>query len=483
MYREAGRIEATIAGLAAHPDLLHDTELILVDDGSDDDTADLAEAALSSDDNLRGRVLRLKVNRGKGGAIAAGVAHAGGATVAFADADLSTGPSAISQCFAAVESGLADVVVTSRHAAGSQIVEAAPTSRRLSTALFRRLLASRVGLDRFTDTQCGLKGFTQEAARTLFTDLTVQRFAFDVEVLLRAEMAGLKVIEMPVEWHHVDDSKVRPVRDGARMAVDVMRLRGRVKRWQSQSGDVLPVLAVLERRHWWFVSHRDLVSDAVVASLAPDERGLAVDAAAGTGSVTDRLGELGFARRLAVDPGPRTVSFGRGPKDASADLVAGDFESLPVADGQADLVVAVDTLANTDDDVAALSELVRVLRPGGTVVVTGPGMRSVWSEYDVALGHRRRYDRDDLRVLFDQVGIELIRVTHFHAWLHPLTFLLQRTPLGRLFLQKPEDSTFVDARVNRVLRGFVALERALTRRFDLPFGQAVMAVGRRRRTT
>ena len=479
MYNEAARIAATVHTLADAADTLGDLEVLFVDDGSDDATAALAEDALIVRPDLRGRVVRLAQNRGKGGAIAAGVTHAGGRAVAFADADLSTPPSAIAACFEAIESGAADVVVTSRHAPESTITGAAPATRKLSTTVFRRLLGWRLGLDRYTDTQCGLKGFTREAARSLFTDLTVQRFAFDVEVLLRAEVAGLRVIEMPIEWHHVDDSTVRPIRDGARMAVDVLRLRGRVRRWQAQADSGLPVLALLERRHWWYVSHRETASDAIANGLPPSRRHLAIDTAAGTGTVVDRFAELGFDHRLGLGTSAGTLRFAGGPAAHPALLSVASGRAIPLADSMADAVTAIDTIAVADDDVAIVVELARVTRPGGIVVITGPGMRSMWSDYDAALGHRRRYDRSDLEALLGSAGLEVVRVSHFHAWLTPLTLLLQRTPLRRVLLQKPEQATFVDARLNRVLRAFVAAETLLLRWIDLPFGQAVIAVGRR----
>ncbi len=480
MFNEAMRIASTVHTLASSAPALGDLELLFVDDGSTDATASLAEAALAEHPELSGRVIRLEHNRGKGGAVAAGMAHAHGRAVAFADADLSTPPSAIIACLETVESGDADVVVTSRHAPDSHITGAAPASRKLTTDVFRRLLGWRLGMDRYTDTQCGLKGFTRDAAQVLFTDLTVQRFAFDVEVLLRAEVAGLRVIELPIEWHHVDDSTVRPLRDGARMAVDVLRLRGRVRRWQTDANADLPVLALLERRHWWYVSHREVITDAIRDGLPRQRRTRAIDTASGTGTVVDRMGELGFGHRIGLGTSDAVLRHGRGPTATPADLSLASERAIPLADATADATIAVDTLAVADDDLAALAELQRVTRPGGLVVVTGPGMRSMWSDYDTALGHRRRYDRVDLEALLDAAGLDVVRVSYFHAWLTPLTLLLQRTPLRRVLLQKPEQATFVDARLNRLLRGFVAAESFLLRHVDLPFGQAIVAVGRRR---
>jgi SAM-dependent methyltransferase len=442
----------------------------------------VAEAALATS-GLAGRVVALPRNLGKGGAISAGIEQATGRVVAFADADLSTPPEAIARCFELVESGAADVVVTTRHTAESVITERPPVARRLTTTAFQRLLGWRLGLDRYSDTQCGLKAFTGEAARSLFQNLAVQRFAFDVEVLLRAELAGLRVTELPIEWRHVDQSTVRPVRDGARMVIDVMRLRGRLKRWRPTTGDHLPTIAVLERQHWWYVSHRDLATRAVVDACEGLRRHpaelTAVAVGAGTGSMVDRFGELGVDRRVALDPSADAVRFARGPAEHPAQRAASASDRLPLADRSVDVLVALDVLAFLDDDRGALAEFRRVLRPGGTLCVTGPGHQRYWSDYDIALGHRRRYELDDLVAALRTAGLEPARASYFHAWLLPLSFLVNRTPLRRILFQRPERATFVDARINRVLLALDRIERLALGRVDAPTGQAVLAVARR----
>ena len=118
------------------------------------------------------------------------------------------------------------------------------------------------------------------------------------------------------------------------------------------------------------------------------------------------------------------------------------------------------------------------MRPGGTVVVTVPGQRRLWSDYDQALGHRRRYDVADLERLLGEAGFTDVEVVTFHTWLTPLTLLLARTPLRHVLLREPNRATFVDARVNRVLLAVGWLERRVLRRRPLSFGQALVGTGR-----
>lgn len=227
MYRESTRIVAAVQALAAsklsHPDI----ELIFVDDGSDDSTVDTLEAACFHA-HLSADIVRLPANRGKGAAVAAGVAHAKGAVIGFSDADLSCPPDDIARVFAAVDGGEADVAIASRTDPDSSLPVRQPLFRRTSGSLFNVTLRL-LGLTDLRDTQCGLKAFTDDAAHALFGALGTDGFAFDVEVLARARRSGLKVIEIPVVWRHVEASRVRPVADGTRMVVDAVRIRWRLR--------------------------------------------------------------------------------------------------------------------------------------------------------------------------------------------------------------------------------------------------------------
>ena len=470
MHQESARIEGTLRTIAGAWESFGDCELVLVDDGSGDDTADVAERTIGAL-ALPGRVVRLVRNGGKGNAIAAGVAVAGGGSIAFTDADLSAPPAAIVRCFEVVEAGDVDVVVTSRHLPESAVDVRPPIARRSSSAAFRRV-ARWAGVRDVSDSQCGLKAFRADAARVLFRDLSVQRFAFDVEVLLRADLAGLRVVELPIAWRHVDSSTVRTVRDGARMMVDVVRLRGRLRGW-SPDGH-LPVAALLEREHWWYVAGRDAVLDAARRAGA---KGSAIDLDAQTGATLEALDRDGWDPALGVSAGAPAARFAASRK---LPVVAAGVSRLPHRAGAAGLVVASDVLQRLDDDVAAMREAARVLRPGGVVVVTVPADPSKWSHYDVVLGHRRRYSADDVRRLLDCGGFEVIDVRRLHSWLAPVSFVLAKTPLRAVLLRDAEQSTFVHRRVNALLRAVGDVERRVAARVRLPVGQAFVAVGAKR---
>jgi len=223
MWQEASRIETTVARLAdskfAHPDI----EVIFVDDGSDDGTAQICEQSCARYE-LSAIVRRLSVNRGKGAAVRRGVLAARGRVVGFSDADLSCGPDDIEEVFAIVGHGDADVAVASRTTHDTTIAQHQPWARRFAGAAFNLELRA-LGLTDLMDTQCGLKAFTASAARLAFEPMVTERFAFDVEVLARCRARSLRIVEVPVTWTHVEASRVAPVRDGLQMAVDAARIK------------------------------------------------------------------------------------------------------------------------------------------------------------------------------------------------------------------------------------------------------------------
>ena len=228
LYQESSRICGTVERLAASDLCCDDTEFLFVDDGSSDDTVVVLESALQGS-GLRAQVLRLDANQGKGAAVRRGVLAAQGETVAFVDADLSSPPTAIEQVLRAVEDGGAQVALASRAHPRSDITTRQPLARESAGKTFNRLIRL-LGLTRLPDTQCGLKAFDRETARALFEPLRTQRFAFDVEVLARAEQQGRRIQVIPTEWAHVEESRVAPLRDGLRMAWDALRVAFAVRK-------------------------------------------------------------------------------------------------------------------------------------------------------------------------------------------------------------------------------------------------------------
>jgi dolichyl-phosphate beta-glucosyltransferase len=195
-------------------------ELILVDDGSSDRTRAVIRAAERKHAYVR--PLLLSPNRGKGAALAAGVRVSRGRLVLISDADLSAPIEELSKLEDAIVGG-ADVAIGSRAAPGAREVDQ-PLHRQAMGKAFNRVVQALV-LPGIRDTQCGFKLFRGDVARELFGQLRTAGFAFDVEVLRRALVAGYQVREVPVRWVSSGASRVSPLRDSARMLRDLVRIR------------------------------------------------------------------------------------------------------------------------------------------------------------------------------------------------------------------------------------------------------------------
>ncbi len=218
-FEEDGIAETVAAVDAALGHLRTDGgfELIVVDDGSTDATAERARAAGAD------RVIALEQNGGKGGAVRAGVLAARGRTVAFTDADLSYSPDQVLRLLAEVEGGW-DVVVGSRKHTETRTLVTARRLREVGGRIVNAFTAF-VLLGQYRDTQCGLKAFRSDVGKVIFSHSRIDGFAFDVEVFHLVERYRLTLAEVPVELTNSTRSTVHVVRDTTRLVRDLFRIR------------------------------------------------------------------------------------------------------------------------------------------------------------------------------------------------------------------------------------------------------------------
>jgi dolichyl-phosphate beta-glucosyltransferase len=210
VYNEAERLKPTLEAMKLFLATLESWELLIVDDGSQDNTVAIAEGFQSQ---LPLTIIKLPINSGKGWAVRQGMLAAKGNYRAFLDADLATLPAELSKLFKAIDNG-ADVAIGSRIQADGTDLRVVgrkrqPLPRRILGKLFR-LVATRPFLGTIRDSQCGAKAFTGAAAELLFAHQQIKRWAFDIEILFLAKKAGLKVVEIPVQWENVENSKLKP---------------------------------------------------------------------------------------------------------------------------------------------------------------------------------------------------------------------------------------------------------------------------------
>jgi dolichyl-phosphate beta-glucosyltransferase len=223
-YNEAGRLPGSLRRMREHFDAAgEEYEVIVVDDGSSDDTSRTTAELATTWPQLR--LIAFERNRGKGAAVREGMLDAKGEHRLFSDADLSTPLEELPKLREKLQ-GNTTVAIASRALADSEIEVHQQKRREMMGRTYNKLLRLLV-LRGIHDSQCGFKVFTAEAAVACFEPLQTMRFGFDAEVLVRAQAHGWRIAEVPVRWRHVEASRVNSVRDSSRMLWDLLRLRFR----------------------------------------------------------------------------------------------------------------------------------------------------------------------------------------------------------------------------------------------------------------
>jgi len=223
-YNEEERLPRTIEQIERYLDSKDVAyELILVDDGSTDGTRLVMDTA--AERNRSVRLEALPQNRGKGRALAEGVAAAKGSEILVTDADLSTPIEELEKLQAQLDKG-AGVAIASRAVRGSRVEVSQPIYRVLMGKAFN-LLVQAVLLPGIWDTQCGFKLFRADVAHDAFGRLTTDGFGYDPEVLFRAKKRGVKIAEVPVVWRNSAPTKVSPIMSSIDMFKHVVRVRFR----------------------------------------------------------------------------------------------------------------------------------------------------------------------------------------------------------------------------------------------------------------
>jgi glycosyltransferase involved in cell wall biosynthesis len=220
-FNEELRLPATLEKISGYIEREErSAEVIVVDDGSTDRTAEVAES-------FRGKLPQLRVlangtNRGKGYSVRHGSLEASGRIVLFTDADLSSPIEEAEKLVAALKDH--DVAIGSRAVDRRLIAVPESAFREFAGIIFNKIVRMVLRLP-FVDTQCGFKAFRRERCRVIFEQQTIERFGFDPELLYLARHHGLSTVEVPVRWAHSPATKVSMMRDSVQMFLDVVIIR------------------------------------------------------------------------------------------------------------------------------------------------------------------------------------------------------------------------------------------------------------------
>ena len=235
-YNESARLRPTLERVLNFiRQQAWDAEVIVVDDGSRDNTAEIVREFAQNNGTVR--LVQNPGNRGKGYSVRSGVMNARGRIILFTDADLSSPIEEAPKLLKEIAAG-ADVAIGSRWMRSELQTKRQSVARQVLGRVFNLLLRIVLRLD-FKDTQCGFKAFRQDVARTVFPLQKIERWGFDPEILFLACRSGFKVVEVPVRWGHDSGTRINPLADGSRMVAEMFRIR-----WYSISGQYANVMGM-----------------------------------------------------------------------------------------------------------------------------------------------------------------------------------------------------------------------------------------------
>jgi SAM-dependent methyltransferase len=238
-----------------------------------------------------------------------------------------------------------------------------------------------------------------------------------------------------------------------------------------------------ENSHWWFRWRYDLITK-LVTSLKRDETFRILDAGCGTGQMTKQLEGIGDA--VGMDSAIEAIGYAR--SRGVERLVRGSITAPPFAEGSFDCVLALDVIEHVDDDIGILTCLYRVIKPGGHLIITVPAYDALWSEHDEINHHKRRYRAGQLKMLIQEAGFDVERLTYCNTALYLPVLITRKLKNAWRSLSakrspgpRPPRSDLGNYPhpINEALYGLMKAETKLMESIDMPFGVSILAVATR----
>jgi len=449
-------------------------EIIVVDDGSSDKTAEIAMSYRPRFSNLS--IMQIRENRGKGYAVREGLLRAVGEICVYLDADGSTGPEEIEKNLHYITKEDYDIFVGSRVLKNKEQVLKVKWYRKLIGQMFNFFVQTFL-FKNIKDTQCGFKMFRKEVVRPLFSRNYLRRFGFSVEILYLAHKMGYKIKEGPVSWHDVAGSKVNLFSDSIKMFFNIIQIRNwhctPINPYAKYMGpDEYKYMHNMEKYHWWFVSHRNLAI-YLIRSLKITLPTI-LDVGSGTGGNLLLFSKLGKA--FGSDISRIAIEFCK--RRGLNNVVQCSVEKIAYADKTFDVITCLDLLEHATNPVEALSEMRRVLEDDGKIIITVPAFRILWSQHDEALCHLRRYEKDSLLHDLHEAKLKCEKIGYFFfsSFLAVAPIRIMRRFLSPKLKARSDTTTLPPKALNDFLKFLFKIEIKISSKLKLPFGTTLYAI-------
>jgi SAM-dependent methyltransferase len=235
----------------------------------------------------------------------------------------------------------------------------------------------------------------------------------------------------------------------------------------------------VEQTHWWYVARREIIFEWVLKTLAEYEAPRILDIGCGTGFNLAYLRSKGYENVFGLDFSNSALRYCQ--SRALTSLICGDGTYPPLCKESFEVIMALDLIEHLEDDIHALIELARILKPGGSLIIFTPAFNFLWGLQDEVSHHFRRYTARELRQKLTQAKLVPRKLTYTNTFLFPLI------GVGRMALRLVDNNVQVTSEndlhprwSNYLLQKIFEAERPLLRHVNFPFGVSLFCVAQKR---
>ena len=441
VYNERATLQEVVLKVLSVP---LEIELICVDDGSRDGSREILAELQSEHPQIR--IVLQPQNMGKGAALRRGIQEASGNYVIIQDADLEYDPREYGRLLAPLLEGKADAVYGSRFVISGErrvLYFWHSVANQILTGMCN--IVSDLNL---TDMETCYKAFRTSLLQSI--PIRSDRFGLEPELTIKLAKRRVRVYETAIDYHGrtYDEGKKIGLKDAFDAVYVILRYALSRDIYKDSGPDILDALAGAHRFNRWMAD-----------TIQPYIGKRVLETGAGIGNLT-RLLCPKRERYIAGDIDPEYLArlharFQHRPKMEvrRCDLSnPADFEALA---GTVDSVVCLNVLEHVEDEMAGLRNIYRALQPGGRAVVLVPHGQEIFGSLDAALGHCRRYSRDDLQRKMEQAGFRVERILDFNRASRPAWYvngrLLKRKTIGRFQLRLFDSLVWLWRRIDPIL--------------------------------